>query len=166
MIHHLQIYGPKQKQLAKEYKNSVQNRFALMNIGTEWIFPVFLVECSIFLVGFLLGVPVAYISLFAGATLLWGYFLFAYMHAKLHVEGFWMEESWFFKKWFLRARKLHLIHHHRLDNVGRMNTNYGICFFFFDSIFGSLRKEFEAFNENGFKAAKKRYAYLFDDKNL
>ena len=42
-----------------------------------------------------------------------------------------------------------------------MTANFGICFFLFDRLFGTLRKEHSRFNRQGHAAALRRYAYVF-----
>jgi len=44
-------------------------------------------------------------------------------------------------------------------NEGTMAYNDGICFFFFDRVFRSLRQEHSRFNAAGFAAARRRDAY-------
>lgn len=71
-----------------------------------------------------------------------------------------MEKSFVFRNWFLRIRKLHDIHHLHVSDDGKMNVNYGICFFIFDRIIGSYRKTFSNFNKAGYEVAKQKYQFI------
>jgi len=161
MIHHLKLYGSKMALRTKEYKDSVTDRVSIAGIGLEWMLPVILFLLFFTGVGLFIQFNIVYLIIFELFSLLYGYFLFGYIHDSLHIEGFWMLKNKLLKKHFLHARKLHDIHHIQLDNQGRMNTNYGIFFFFFDRVFGTLQSKSKAINEYGYKAALKRYDYLF-----
>jgi sterol desaturase/sphingolipid hydroxylase (fatty acid hydroxylase superfamily) len=68
-------------------------------------------------------------------------------------------------KWFRSIRRLHDIHHRQISDDGRMSTNFGICFFFMDRIFGTLSPAHRPFNAKGYAVAEKRYAHLIDSPN-
>lgn len=161
MLHHLKVYGPTQPQRPEGvYRDSVQDRAAVLGIGMEWIGPICIILTLVYGLSFLLAVPFFYTNLFTATALSWGYFLFAYMHDNMHVKNFWMERSPLIKKWFLKIRKLHDIHHLHVTDDGKMNVNYGICFFFFDRLFGSYKTEFSTFNKEGHKYALKKYEFI------
>jgi sterol desaturase/sphingolipid hydroxylase (fatty acid hydroxylase superfamily) len=152
MLHHIKIYGPKDPQRTKIYKGSAVNRFNIAGIGMEWMVPIIILLGLIFTAAYFLDVPMIYQLIFVGIVVFHGWFLFSYMHSAMHIEGFWMIKNKLLKKWFLNARHLHDIHHIELSN--------GICFFFFDKLFGSIKKKLKPFNKKGYKSMKVRYGYL------
>ena len=161
MIHHLRLYGPKSPQILKGYKEAAVSRTNVLGIGMEWLFPTIGIISFTYLVGWLLNIPFLFITIFMVSALVWSGFLFFYMHDAMHIEGFWMEKNRLLKKWFLSLRHLHVIHHLNLTDDGRMNTNYGICFFVMDKIFKTFKKEPSKFNDKGFTAAEKTYDYIY-----
>lgn len=162
MIHHLQVYGPKMSQRPDDkYLKSTHERAAVLGIGMEWILPILFILGLIIGVGVLVSAPLHLIGIFIIGSLSWGYFLFGYMHDSMHLQGFWMEKNRFLQGWYLHIRKLHDIHHLHLSDEGKMNVNYGICFFFFDKIFGTYKKSFSRFNSHGYSLAKEKYKYIF-----
>lgn len=162
MIHHLKVYGPKRSlRQAGPYKNSVdgEDRYGFLGIGLEWLAPVvLLLAAAVSLCSFVLRIPAATQAVFMGAALLWGKFMFGTMHDSMHLEGYWMASVPVLGAWYRRIRRLHDIHHLDFSDDGRMLTNYGICFFGFDRLFGTYESKAGAFNEPGFQAALKRYA--------
>jgi sterol desaturase/sphingolipid hydroxylase (fatty acid hydroxylase superfamily) len=162
MIHHMMLYGPKMTQRDTRYKYSAVHRKKLFKIGIEWILPLSIVVLITIVVGLLLEVSGLLLSIFVASALLWGYTMISHMHSTLHIEGYWMLNNRYLKNWFNKIRKFHDVHHLELHDDGRMNKNYGICFFFFDKLFGTLKKDLEPFNEAGFQSAQKRYAYIYD----
>src|SRR5262249_23185344 len=93
----------------------------------------------------------------------WGYFLFGYMHKSMHLERFWMERVPVLRGWYRGIRRLHDIHHLDISNDGRMMKNFGICSFVMDRIFRSYCPKLAGFNQAGFQAANRRYAFVFTD---
>jgi sterol desaturase/sphingolipid hydroxylase (fatty acid hydroxylase superfamily) len=83
--------------------------------------------------------------------------MFSYLHDRMHIENFWMTRVPLLKSWFLRARRLHDIHHRSMDSVGFMDTNFGIGFYFFDRFFQTMAKRHRPFNWQGYRAAIGRY---------
>jgi len=83
----------------------------------------------------------------------------------MHEEGFWMTRVPLLSRWFLKARRLHDIHHRSLDSDGRMDTNFGIGFYWFDRLFGTMAQRHRAFNWSGYEIAKQRYL-LEDDADI
>jgi sterol desaturase/sphingolipid hydroxylase (fatty acid hydroxylase superfamily) len=61
------------------------------------------------------------------------------------------------KTWFVKARRLHDIHHRSLNDQGRMDRNFGIGFFFFDRLFRTISKRHRSFNRTGYGIARLRY---------
>lgn len=162
MIHHLKIYGPKSDLRSPQYKEAIEGRLSFAGIGAEWVLPLAAIYISAqAMVWWFLHIPIVYLILFTALSLLYASLLFNHMHANMHIEGHWLEKNKFTRNWFLRLRKMHDIHHQFLDNEGRMNSNYGICFFYCDRIFGTKQDELGKFNEKGYRAALRRYAYLF-----
>jgi len=161
MIHHLIVYAPnKPQRQSAEYLSSTYDRANVLGIGLEWLLPAGVIVAAILLAGRALAVPAPRIALFVATSLAWGWWMFGYMHDAMHLKGFWLEHVPSLAPWFLRARKLHDIHHMDLDDEGFMPYNFGICFFVFDRLFGSLRREHERFNQPGLEASLKRYAYI------
>lgn len=161
MIHHLSVYAPNKPQRpSHEYLISTYGRAAVLGIGLEWLLPAAVLLAAE--IGGLraLGVGPAAGTAFVAASLAWGWLMFGYMHDAMHLKGFWMErapES--LRAWFLRARLRHDIHHMDLDDAGFMPYNFGICFFAFDALFGTLKPGHDRFNPRGLEAAMSRYAF-------
>ena len=162
MIHHLVVYAPnKPQRQSAEYLNSTYGRANVLGIGLEWLVPAAILVAGLLGAFRLLGVSGAHQALFIAVSLGWGAFMFNYMHDAMHLKGFWMEASPRLSRWFLRARKRHDIHHMDLADSGRMDKNFGICFFLFDRLFGTFAAEHQRFNQPGLEAAMKRYAFIF-----
>lgn len=162
MIHHLKVYGPKRSlRQPGPYKDSLGDgeRYGFLGIGLEWLLPILLVLVgAVALFSFVLRVPLLTQVVFMVPALLWGKFMFGTMHDSMHIEGYWMASAPVLGHWYRRIRRLHDIHHLNFSADGRMLTNYGICFFGFDRVFGTFEDKAGAFNEAGFQAALKRYA--------
>lgn len=161
MLHHLRDYGPK-KPLHREgeYINSAMGRLNFFGIGLEWFLPAAgVIGLTVGLLN-LLGVPWQYQTLFTITGMLWGHFLFGYMHSAMHFKNFWMLHVPILKNWYLSIRKLHDFHHLQFSDDGRMLKNYGICFFWFDRLLGSYSSKSEKFNQTGFEASFIRYKNL------
>lgn len=160
MIHHLRIYGPHRSlRRPGPYRDSVEGRYGFLGVGLEWLAPILLVlAASIAVCSLLLGVSVLAQALFMGAALLWGRFMFGTMHDSMHVEGHPLASAPLLGAWYRRVRRLHDIHHLRFSDDGRMPTNFGICFFGLDRLFGTYEDTAGAFNEPGYQAALRRYA--------
>ena len=153
MIHHLQLYGPDQAMRAAAYKDATDGRAALGNIGVEWLAPSGTILAICWLVLWRTGVAWPY-QVLALATLIgWPLFMFSYLHDRMHLEKFWMARTPLVKIWFRRARRLHDLHHRSLSDEGRMNCNFGIGFFFFDALFGTLAKRHRPMNWHGYRVA-------------
>jgi sterol desaturase/sphingolipid hydroxylase (fatty acid hydroxylase superfamily) len=140
MAHHLILYGPTQPMRADNYKDATHGRFSLGNVGLEWLAPsaVLLIVCWAFL--FVLRIPLIYQVIVLGILVVWPFFTFSFLHDAMHLRDARMARLPLVKVWFRHARRLHDIHHHSLNNAGRMNTNFGIGFYFFDRIFDTLTK--------------------------
>src|SRR6267378_636566 len=98
----------------------------------------------------LLHVPYAYEVLALCTLLGWPILMFSYLHDRMHVEDFWMTRVPCLRTWFLKARRLHDIHHKSLDSKGFMDTNFGIGFFFFDRFFGTIARRHRPLNWCGY----------------
>lgn len=163
MIHHLVVYGPKQRFTTKEYKTAlIDGRPGIAGIGLEWIIPISIIIILIILALWALSMPLHLSLTFVGVAAVWELIMFSYMHDALHLQKFWMIDHPFFKQWFQKTREKHVIHHLEIDNSGRMNKNYGICFFFFDKLFKTYEAHLGKFNEKGYEKAKHRYAYIYE----
>jgi sterol desaturase/sphingolipid hydroxylase (fatty acid hydroxylase superfamily) len=158
MIHHFRLYGPPQAMRAPAYKNATEERKALGNVGMEWLLPsaALLGVCWAVLRSF--EVSWRYQALALATLLAWPVFMFSYLHDRMHLDNFWMARTPLLRAWFVSARRLHDIHHHSLDNDGRIDRNFGIGFFFFDRVFRTLSHCHCPLNFHGYRAAMKRYA--------
>ena len=83
--------------------------------------------------------------------------MFSYLHDRMHIRNFWMTRVPLLRSWFLRARRLHDIHHRSVNSKGFRNTNFGIGFYFFDRFFRTMAKSHRRFNWVGYQAAIGRY---------
>jgi sterol desaturase/sphingolipid hydroxylase (fatty acid hydroxylase superfamily) len=158
LIHHFLIYGPRQPMRTQAgYRDATDNRFSVGNIGLEWLVPsgIVLTICWGAMIG--LHVPHAYQWLAVFSLLAWPIFMFSYLHDRMHEENFWMIHVPLLKSWFLKARRLHDIHHRSMNPEGRMATNFGIGFYWFDRFFGTIAQRHRPFNWSGYEIAKRRY---------
>jgi sterol desaturase/sphingolipid hydroxylase (fatty acid hydroxylase superfamily) len=163
MKHHLLLYGPLQKQRSKKYRDATCGRPSLGNIGLEWLLPATLLIGSMVTVFHFFHVLRSYQLLSLATVLVWSFLMFSYLHDVMHVEGFWMAGAPLFRDWFVRARRLHDIHHHALNDEGFMDKNFGIGFFAFDRLFGTLAHNLSGFNHQGYAAAQEKFPELYDD---
>jgi sterol desaturase/sphingolipid hydroxylase (fatty acid hydroxylase superfamily) len=157
LIHHFVIYGPRQPMRANEYRDATDNRLSVGNVGLEWLIPSAIILLFCWGVMALLHVPYGYEVLALCTLLGWPILMFSYLHDRMHVEDFWMTRVPCLRTWFLKARRLHDIHHKSLDSKGFMDTNFGIGFFFFDRFFGTIARRHRPLNWCGYKAAVERY---------
>lgn len=162
MLHHLRDYGPKKPMHRDHYVNSGDNRANILGIGLEWMIPVISISALTIAGLNALGISAGYQVLFTGCSMAWGYFLFGYMHSAMHLNGFWMLKVPGLSAWFRQARKLHDFHHLQIASDGRMLINYGICFFWFDRLFGSYQPNAKKFEPEGYEAALVRYKEILN----
>jgi len=163
MRHHLVLYGPLQPQRpGPEYHDATTDSVALGNIGLEWLIPgASLLIASIALLHWL-RVAFFHQLLFVGGTLAWSFVMFSYLHDRMHTAGFWMERNRWLKKWFRAAREAHDIHHWTLNDDGFMDKNFGIAFYFFDRLCGTLADDWPVFNRRGYARALHRFGDLLE----
>jgi sterol desaturase/sphingolipid hydroxylase (fatty acid hydroxylase superfamily) len=159
MIHHLAIYGPSQSMRTQTYKDATPGRPALGNVGLEWLAPSAIVLAFCWLAMALLRVPAVYQALAIGTLIAWPCIVFSYLHDRMHLKEFWMTRCPLFKPWFVRARRLHDIHHRSVNDEGRMDTNFGIAFHMFDRVFRTLSVRHRPLNRKGFENALSRYTF-------
>jgi len=162
MIHHLRHYGPKMSMRSDDYLKP-EGKASIGTIGLEWLVPIAGVALPSIAVPLLLGIPLLYVVIWLGAAIVWGVMGFSIMHDAMHLRGFWMLRSKIFGRWFRRIRRLHDIHHVNINPQGRMQMNFGMCFFWFDKLFGTYAPRIEHFNEKGYEEAKKKYAYIWEE---
>jgi sterol desaturase/sphingolipid hydroxylase (fatty acid hydroxylase superfamily) len=161
MRHHLLLYGPLQKQRpSPEYVDATIGRFAIGNVGLEWIVPAAILLITLGGLFWLFGIRLEYQALFFGVVLAWSVWSFSYLHDRMHIQDFWMERFPIVKHWFRRARNLHDIHHRVLNAQGFMDKNFGIGFAFFDWLFGTMASVQPPFNHAGIEAAEQRFAFV------
>jgi sterol desaturase/sphingolipid hydroxylase (fatty acid hydroxylase superfamily) len=157
MEHHLEFYGPLQHQRpSTEYLDATNDRIALGNIGLEWLVPSGLLLAMSLGLFWLLGIRALYQAIYVAVVLIWSFVSFSYLHDRMHVQNFWMERNRWTRWWFRKARRLHDVHHRTLNDDGKMDRNFGIGFFFFDWLFGTLALEQRPFNRKGYEEAKRR----------
>ncbi len=165
MIHHLRIYAPdKPQRQSTKYLLSTYDRASVLGVGLEWLLPVGILLAASLSALTALGVDALSQAVFSVVALGWGALMFWYMHDAMHLKGFWMEGSPVWREWFLRARVRHDIHHMDLEPSGRMAKNFGICFFFFDALFGTESVKHARFDRAALAAAHRRYAYIFSEQ--
>jgi len=158
LIHHFLIYGPRQPmRTSPGYRDATDKRFSVGNIGLEWLVPSAIVLAFCWVTMILTRVPSGYQAISICSLLAWPIFTFSYLHDRMHEENYWMTRIPLLKTWFLKARRLHDIHHRSLDMEGRMDTNFGIGFYFFDRFFGTILQRHRPFNWTGYETAKQRY---------
>ena len=162
MRHHLVFYGPLQKQRSESYLDATDGSLALSNIGLEWLIPAGLLIVIVMAAFHFLRVRLLYQVLSLGITLAWSFLMFSYLHDEMHVDGFWLAKNKWLKAWFLSARRLHDIHHRALNDRGLMDKNFGIGFFAFDRLFGTLTLHQSPFNHRGYAVALEKFKYLED----
>ena len=161
MQHHMVLYGPLQKQRPGEkYLDATTGKIALGNIGLEWIVPSTVILSIVITVLRLLKVSRPDQTVCVGTILSWSFLMFSYLHDRLHVKNFWMERNPVLKLWFRGARRLHDIHHRVLNDRGLMDKNFGIGFFLFDRLCGTLAPEQTPFNHRGYEVAKEKFKYV------
>jgi sterol desaturase/sphingolipid hydroxylase (fatty acid hydroxylase superfamily) len=162
MKHHLLLYGPLQKQRPGEhYLDSTIGEIAIGNIGLEWIIPAAILLIALGGLFWFVGISGAYQILFFGIVLAWSFWVFSYLHDRMHIQGFWMERVPIVKHWFRWARNLHDIHHRVLNDRGLMNKNFGIGFAFFDWLFGTMATVQPPLNHAGLAAARQRFDFVY-----
>jgi len=164
MRHHLVLYGPLQPQRpGTGYRDATAGAIALGNVGLEWLIPgASILAASILLLNWL-HVSFFHQALFVGGTLAWSFLMFSYLHDRMHMAGFWMERNRWLQKWFLAARDAHDIHHWTLNDEGFMDKNFGIAFYLFDRLFGTLAIDWPAFNRRGYASALERFGSLLEN---
>jgi len=157
LIHHFLVYGPRQPMRAAAYHDATADRFSFGNVGVEWLAPSVIILLFCWGAMALLGVPLVYQVLALCILLGWPLLMFSYLHDRMHIENFWMTRVPVLRSWFLKARRLHDIHHRSVDTKGFMDTNFGIGFYFFDRFFRTLAQRHRPFNWRGYHTAMRRY---------
>jgi sterol desaturase/sphingolipid hydroxylase (fatty acid hydroxylase superfamily) len=161
MKHHMLLYGPLQKQRPSEhYMDATRGRLAIGNIGGEWLAPTTVLLVTAVGTFWVLKVTFLHQVIFLATVVGWSFVMFSYLHDRMHVQHFWMERNPLLKVWFLRSRQLHDIHHRMLNDGGLMDKNFGIGFFWFDWLFGTLSPQQGSFNHHGYAAARDKFRYL------
>jgi sterol desaturase/sphingolipid hydroxylase (fatty acid hydroxylase superfamily) len=157
LIHHFLIYGPRQPMRAGEYLDATDDRTSLGNVGVEWLEPSAIILLFCWGAMGLLGVPPVY-QVLAPCTLLgWPILMFSYLHDRMHTQNLWMTRVPMLRSWFLKARRLHDIHHRSVNGAGFIDSNFGIGFYLFDRFFRTMTKRHRHFNWQGYRAAIERY---------
>jgi sterol desaturase/sphingolipid hydroxylase (fatty acid hydroxylase superfamily) len=161
MKHHMVLYGPLQKQRPSEhYMDATTDRLSVGNIGVEWLAPTVFLLIIVETIFWALRIRLIHQLVFFTTVLTWSFVMFSYLHDRMHIKNFWMERNPILKGWFRRVRSLHDIHHRMLNDGGLMDKNFGIGFFLFDRLCGTLSHEQSSFNHHGYGAARERFRYV------
>ncbi|HTY24775.1 MAG TPA: sterol desaturase family protein [Desulfomonilaceae bacterium] len=161
MIHHIELYAPDQSMRSEAYKDATEGRASVGNIGMEWVVPSALILGVCWVSMCSLHVTWKYQLLVMVILLGWPIFMFSYLHDRMHISNFWMVRVPVVRVWFTRARRLHDIHHRALNDDGRMDSNFGIGFFFFDRVFRTMAKQHRPLNRLGLQTAISRHRSNF-----
>lgn len=161
MLHHMELYSPTQAMRTTKYKDATQDRASFGNIGAEWLIPSGVILGVSLLTMLALHVGWKYELIVITTMLGWPIFMFSYLHDGMHLHNFWMEKTPVLNIWFKHARRLHDIHHRSLNDHGRMDRNFGIAFFVFDRLFGTLAKRHSPLNWHGYREAVRRHKMNF-----
>jgi sterol desaturase/sphingolipid hydroxylase (fatty acid hydroxylase superfamily) len=154
LIHHMVQYAPDGSLRFDSYLDATENRAAIGNVGLEWLVPSGLVLAVSWLVLRLAGVPGIFQSISLITMIVWPLFIFNYLHDRMHLRNFWMARHPLLRNWFVRARRLHDIHHRSLRDDGQMDANFGIGFYLFDRVFCTIARRHRPLNAHGLQAAK------------
>lgn len=157
MTHHLLVYSPLQEQRSAEYRDATTDRWALGNIGTEWLLPAVGLIAMTAGIFHLLHVRSLYEWVYFTTTPTWSFLMFSELHDMMHVQNFWLERTPMLKRWFVNARRKHDLHHFSIDDHGLMNKNFGIGFYLFDRLFGTFSDATTSFNRKGYQVACERF---------
>ena len=124
--------------VSDEYK--MPDHKLIFGVGVEWLVPIGIVSFPAVLLLCCMGASLLFI-LTAGITgIAWGLFSFDTVHTQMHLKRTKWVQNKYLAKWFKRAKKLHHVHHHHLDEEGKMDSNFGIGLFVLDRIFGTFRE--------------------------
>jgi sterol desaturase/sphingolipid hydroxylase (fatty acid hydroxylase superfamily) len=158
MLHHLVFYGPLQSQRPEtEYRDATLDAVSIGNVGLEWLVPGAILLAASMVLLWYLQVTIFHQLVFVGGSLAWSFLMFSYLHDRMHIAGFWMGQNRCLKRWFVAARLAHDIHHRALNDEGFMDKNFGIGFFLFDRLFGTLSNGRPVFNQYGYAKALRRF---------
>lgn len=164
MQHHLHNYGPKSPQITNGYKRSDRTSAQIwsrhISLG---IAAVIFSDLTIMLATYF-GLPKFPVFVFILTTIAWLYAVFVLLHEALHDQRSWITDTKWFPVWFEQLRFMHIRHHKQISEDGHMNRNYGICFFWFDRIFGTYCPPWEPLDKSGYQSAFERYSYILDEE--
>ena len=137
MNHHILSYPSGKNQRSKDYIKETGNDILIFGVGLEWLLPAVVLLVFTVAAEWFIGLSLAQITLSVSTIIIYTIFLFSILHDTFHVKDHPILKIKWLKKWYLKSRRLHDIHHHYIDDDGLMNKNYGIAFFFFDRLFKS-----------------------------
>jgi hypothetical protein len=149
-----------------KYHDATEQRFSVGNVGLEWLVPSAMILAALWATMRLVHVPALYQMIALATLVVWPLFMFSYLHDRMHLSDFWMAHNSVLRFWFRAARRLHDIHHHAVDDNGRMEANFGIGFFLFDRIFLTIGSRHRPFNRAGFETACLRYGLIEQNGKL
>jgi len=160
MTHHLhpKAYAPGRKMRSDKYRHiSEEGHHKVAGLGLEWVIPSIFLVIITALGEWAIGLTWAEILLSEIILISYSIFLFGYLHDRMHVRDIWLLKNSVLRKWFLRARRNHDIHHNCITDSGLMKANFGIAFSFYDHIFGTYQSRLKRLNRKGVEAAYERY---------
>jgi sterol desaturase/sphingolipid hydroxylase (fatty acid hydroxylase superfamily) len=123
MSHHTRLY-PKTDLVSENYRHAGKD-------NTVWLFAIVF---SPFILGALLLTIFGILPLGIGVEILGLMVVVSYLNNALHDAYHLRNSFWHRLPFFERLRKLHFLHHNR------MNSNFGIINFFWDRVFGTYRE--------------------------
>lgn len=156
MQHHLRDYSPRDKMRTEEYISGSRDRFSIAGLGMEWVIPSILILGALFGALTLFGFPWYQQVFSAACAITWSSLMFGYAHSRMHEKNYWLLNVPILGTWFKKARRRHDIHHIHVSPEGKLNMNYGICFFGMDRIFGTFGNK-AGRSQEGLEKALERY---------
>lgn len=156
MAHHVQLYGPRTRMRTATYLDRDAHR-GVGGVGWEWVVPSVVLFAFELAVLCALGVPATYQAVVFVGGFVWSAVMFHRAHEAMHVDAPSLFQAGPLRRWFLRARRMHDIHHLAVDDAGRFGKNFGITFFLFDRLFGSYERRLSGINDAGVATAEARY---------
>lgn len=163
MHHHLKCYGPTMKCRTPEYIQDTGDDILVGGLGLEWFIPALFLVIATGACEWAIGLSWFEILLSEAILITYSVFLFWNLHDAMHIKDTWILRVPFLRKRFLKARRLHDIHHNCISDDGLMQKNFGIAFPFFDHIFGTYQSRLGGINKDGVEAAYERYGISRDD---
>jgi sterol desaturase/sphingolipid hydroxylase (fatty acid hydroxylase superfamily) len=157
MNHHLLSYHPGGGMRSDTYVQETGDHLLIAGLGAEWFAPAAGLIALTALGEWAIGLT--WLEILASEAMLLSYsiFLFWYLHDRMHLKDIWLLRNPLLRKWFLKTRRNHDVHHHHITDDGLMQKNFGIAFPLFDHVFRTYQPRLEILNRRGIEAAYDRY---------